>query len=212
MIRCTTCGSENKDNAPYCISCGGRVSSSQKTKYASPVKCPSCYFINPPRALNCKKCGVDLNMEVVRLAQRESIPEKRDPLNGIGGWLIVVVIGLCLSILISGLTTVGILFLRSSVTFTADSDFTLNLLLALSVVSTILPIIGLILMVSKKKEFRSLMIGMQITSFGSALINLYASDIGRYNTNFNNYVAIIASIAWLAYFLKSERVRKTFVN
>jgi hypothetical protein len=210
MIRCTTCGSENKDNAPYCISCGGRVSSAQNTKHASPVKCYSCFFVNPPNTAMCKKCGKSLIPEIRNLSRQDNYTANR--LVGIGGWLIVVVIGLCLSILISGLTTVGILFLRSSVTFTADSDFTLNLLLALSVVSTILPIIGLILMVSKKKEFRSLMIGMQIISFGSALINLYASDIGRYSTNFNNYVAIIASIAWLAYFLKSERVRNTFVN
>jgi len=53
MGKCLNCGSENSDNAKFCISCG--------KKYFAQVICSKCNSLNPARAEFCGECGHPLN-------------------------------------------------------------------------------------------------------------------------------------------------------
>ena len=210
MIRCTTCGSDNKDTAPYCISCGNKFHSTQKAMRASPIKCYSCYFINPPYTTMCKKCGKSLISEMQYQTRQDNYTANH--LVGIGGWLIVVVIGLCQSILFSGFAVVLLLVVKNMGAIRPEMETSHNIMIASCIVLMILPIIGLILMFNRKRIFRSYMIAMQIVNLGSPIITFFFPSLfGEYNLGSGFITSSIASIVWIAYFRKSERVRKTFI-
>jgi len=208
MIRCTSCGSENKDNVLYCSGCGGRVNLPQDTTYASPIKCPSCFFVNPPRTFACKKCGIDLKSEVIRLQQETIVPDTR--LTGFGGWLKLVIIDLVLSILTNGGLALALLAAKSRGDTLPEAASLLNSLILISIIFFILPSIGLVLMINTKKTFRSFMIGMYILAIVSSLVQSFV--LLNHGSDVTISFTLVKSIIGIVYFVKSKRVRNTFVN
>lgn len=208
MIRCTSCGSENKDNVLYCRGCGGRVNLPQDTTYASPIKCPSCFFVNPPRTFACKKCGIDLKSEVRRLQRKTIVTDTR--LTGLGGWLILVIIGLVSSILTNGGLAIVFFNAKNGGYTLPEAAPLLNSLILISIIFFILPSIGLVLMIYTKKIFRSFMIGMYILAIVSSLVQIFI--LLNNGSDVTISFTLVKSIIWIVYFVKSKRVRNTFVN
>jgi len=123
------------------------------------------------------------------MVKEKKIEEKK--IEGIGGWLIIPIIGFFLTIalqLVDFLDSWIYYYLEDVVIYMAGNLF----LIAFATVA-------LIMIFLKKKEAKTWAI---VTLSISALSNLvYAS-----------YIGAIAGFIWIMYFLKSERVKNTFVN
>lgn len=68
-MKCTACGTENNDNAKFCVSCG--VVSS-KIQQLNTTHCASCSSENYAAALFCSHCGNKLHSQV-----SEQLPHKK---------------------------------------------------------------------------------------------------------------------------------------
>lgn len=130
----------------------------------------------------------------------DPIPEQFPRLSGIGGWLIVMLIGILLDI-ISSLDTI-----IAAAPICYFSSYALILML-LSIPFLIFYIFILIAMI-KKVHFFPKMYFITIIIFGS--INLI-SDIFMYSFDLSTISGIVSSIIWVVYLKKSERVRNTFI-
>lgn len=57
-MECKNCGSENRDNAPYCINCGALLTQSIKTENQFPQKtCINCTRLINANLMTCPFCG-----------------------------------------------------------------------------------------------------------------------------------------------------------
>ena len=152
----------------------------------------------------------------------------RDSAHGIGGWLVLVAIGLMISPFLIGRTLFDIAGAMSSDTWAALTTFGgasyhalwAPLLLAELVVDLglmVFAVLLLILFFQRRTCFPKLMIGFYIAS---ALVQggdmLMSSLIPSSTVADKEYVTlvrvVIASIIWSAYMMKSRRVKATFVR
>jgi hypothetical protein len=141
-------------------------------------------------------------------------PEDYDPsLNGIGGWLVLVIIGQIIRIILSikditdSVSLFGVL---------PAFDVILYFGVAVDIIfGIVLPVIILILMFSRNITFRILfVIGVSVIFLFNIFVILYLQALG-YNI-FSEYAgSLIGSIAggviWILYLYKSERVKNTYI-
>lgn len=139
-----------------------------------------------------------------------SIPEKKgkeEKLEGIGGWLVYLVIGLCIS---------AIMILYYAIT----SPLFFNVIYYLWFVYTINIIY---LMYEKSRRFKKLAIWWLWLGVGILFIEIiyslfvltaeqFTKWIDNYLTDPSLVLRIIGIIGWTIYLLKSERVKNTFVK
>src|SRR5471030_1582769 len=62
---CSVCGTENRDDAQFCRSCGTAFPtlaepSSEESQLAAGITCDECGFQNKPGVRYCANCGVSL--------------------------------------------------------------------------------------------------------------------------------------------------------
>lgn len=116
---------------------------------------------------------------------------KKDKLKGIGGWLILPIIGLSLTVVIS------LLSLMDSLLFYYFDDVFLAILV--DSLNLVLSGLTLFFIFTKQKLGKTF---AQITYGFFAFTSLILLDV----------VGAIAGIVWILYFIKSERVKNTLVN
>ena len=112
-------------------------------------------------------------------------------LKGVGGWMILPIIGFCLTIFI------GLLDISELLTLYYFSDVMELVILDCLIIA--FPLITLIMIFKEKKEAKTWAIVSLIVTGGASLL------IG-------DYFPVIGSTIWIAYFLNSKRVENTFVK
>lgn len=146
---------------------------------------------------------------------------------GIGGWLILVIIGLCLTFL----SMTGTLFTAHIPIYTTDAwsqlttpgmenyhpmwAIVLIYELCVNIIFMIAPIVALILMFNKSRLLPRFMIGYLIGNFILVVIDtVLASNlpIEEANTYPEILRSFVAMGVWGSYFAVSKRVQATFVN
>jgi len=127
-------------------------------------------------------------------------PQKKEKLKGIGGWLIIPIIGLFLSIIL-------VLYDLLSMNAIYEFDFYIGLLSLLDIGLLILVITSLVLVFNKKKSAPKLIIAFYITNI--ILQTVVAVLIEDYSGIAAPWVG---GAIWILYFLKSKRVKNTFIN
>ena len=137
-------------------------------------------------------------METINIIEDEKV-DYRDPnLTGIGGWLIVMLVGICISI-------VEMLYsMFSSFGFGIFTTITVSVFLPF-----ILLYIFLLITMVKKLHFFPLMYFIVIIALGAfnLFIDLYSGTFG-----FLTVVSVVSAVAWSIYIKKSVRVSNTFVR
>ena len=126
---------------------------------------------------------------------------KEEKIQGLGGWLILPIIGLFISILV-------LLSDLSTVLSTYEMSGYIAFVCLLDIVWLSLAIISLVMIFRKKSSTPQWVIGFYITSI--VLTTFVAIISGDYYSRLP--AQIIGSIIWISYFLKSKRVKNTFVN
>ena len=122
---------------------------------------------------------------------------------GFGGWLLLPVIGLFLG---------GLLYLIAipSTIFLLSAEYSINLIVVLVgfVVMLLVEIYVLVIFLKKKKEAPNYYIGLIWLGVIIGIINVFFSStkIGSV------FSGIVGGVVWTAYFMKSRRVKNTFVN
>lgn len=121
-------------------------------------------------------------------------------IKGLGGWLILPIIGLLISIPI---LLYDLLFTNAFYEF----NFYIGLLSFLNIILLIWATIGLFSIFNKKKYTPQIMISFYIANI---IIQLVLSFL------IENFIVIIQPIIigviWILYFIRSERVKNTFIN
>lgn len=130
------------------------------------------------------------------MAKRKKTPR----LEGLGGWLILPIIGLFVTIPI-------LLYDLLSANATYEFNFYMGVLSLIDIIFIGWAITALILIFNKKKSVPKVMISLYIANIivqgaVSFLINEYTYLIR----------ALIIGAIWISYFVKSERVKNTFVK
>ena len=93
LIKCEECGHEISDKATSCPNCGCPIDKK--------VACKECGYEMSATDTVCPNCGCPNENEVHKLKQQESsLPQKRNGINKIYLYLIVIVVGLVLYVFI----------------------------------------------------------------------------------------------------------------
>jgi len=157
---------------------------------------------------------------------RGSAPTRIDSeLEGIGGWLILPIIHLLIFIASVGWGFyVGVSEASPQVNTPSDSDLTSPVLALgiLSVVGFIYAIVCLVRLLQRKANIPALMVCFYVLNVAIAALTVYAKLPDDKRFDFLDPTAaspamslvrttIFATI-WITYFLRSERVRNTFVR
>lgn len=169
-------------------------------------RCPECSFVSDYSTVKCP-CGHEASGE-------EEVIE--DEIKGIGGWLIFPIIGLFLSPFIAFVKLLGDLFL-------IDSYFVWMPHLLFDILSNLMyiifPIILLVLMFRISRKFPEAMIYFYVLSIilniGEALLVSAMPVVVAHDRAVANITAIamiISSLIWISYFMRSIRVKNTFVK
>ncbi len=132
-------------------------------------------------------------------------PEDYDPsLNGINGWLVVVVFGRFIAIV---LAVVGIVQTAAYLGKTTMD----NILWMLIVFSVVVDILGscaiLILMFKQRILFRTLFVIQAIVTVIGMAVIAGTLELSTYNP----IGSVIGCVVWIVYLYKSKRVRNTFI-
>lgn len=221
MIYCTSCGSENNDYSDYCIHCGSNIISPQ-TSASSPqasvnptsVVCPHCQKLNSFYLVFCDHCGK--NMKFADYNQKSMPSHEEMRLTGIGGWLILPIIGLSLSVLVSFLASFAAFALSNGVVEVPDYYIPiLNFEVVVNFLIAIACIIALVLLIKKKMSFPKVVIGIYVASCLFVIIDaMWASSIGLDMSDMMSGIVrtILTACIWIPYFLVSKRVKYTFTK
>jgi len=221
VMLCMSCGAENVNNSTYCIKCGSllvtpepHVNSPRNEVRAAMIECPYCRQLSPENSIFCGNCGE--NMKIGAANQITQVSADAQKLTGIGGWLILPVIGIFLTILMG---FIAIMLDRSILSNLSSSDRLIRVLyfeLFMEFTFAILPIFALVLLFKKKKAFPKFMVCLFIV-----ICIFHITDIawgfsvlpeGGAGASAYVFFRIIATAIWIPYFLKSKRVKNTFVN
>lgn len=124
----------------------------------------------------------------------------KEKLKGLDGWLILPIIGLFISIPILLYDIVSTLGLY-------EMDFFIGFLIFIDIVIIVFIIVTLVAMFNKKKYLPKLMISFYLTNI--ILQGVLAFLIEDYS---GVIPPLITGAIWIPYFIKSERVKNTFVN
>lgn len=146
------------------------------------------------------------------IPQRRTLyqPEDYDPtLNGIGGWLVVVIIGRILTIFIGikDIADVGAITVPSAYQWLMDSCVAFDLIINIA-----MSIVILVLMFTRKKSFRIILVIQAVSSFLFLLfadIYLFNQGINAQVTNLTN--PVVGGLIWITYVYKSKRVKNTYI-
>lgn len=165
-----------------------------ETGQGAPLKCPKCGLINLAGALSCE-CGYDF-ITHTWIAGKRRYPTHTDHLQGVGGWLLLFCIGttilnpliLTLTPLPATLSPLGLVIVCAMTALSVYTGISLW-----RVASNALTWVKIYLAVS----------------LGVQCLELFGELVRRPNT-VGALVGIPATLAWLAYFMKSKRVRATF--
>lgn len=65
-VKCLICGTENPDNAEFCIKCGNGLGEKENIKI-----CSHCGAENPSDAQFCQKCGKNITISTTTIVQQE---------------------------------------------------------------------------------------------------------------------------------------------
>lgn len=121
-------------------------------------------------------------------------------LKGIGGWLILPIIGLFLSIPV-------LLYDLLSISTLYEFDFYIGLLSFLDIVLIAWIIVALFSIFNKKKYAPQVMISFYVANIIIQLV------IAFLIMDYSGLVApIVSGAIWISYFIKSERVKNTFTK
>jgi hypothetical protein len=136
---------------------------------------------------------------------------------GIGGWLILIIIGLILTLIYSTLNTLLIISSPKYWYYLIEPDYVLWIIsLVEIIIRVIVPIILLVLMFIKSRLFPKAMIIWLISEAVLGLINIvfqlivYTNPAGY--TLIRVGILIVSAAIWVPYFLVSKRVKATFLN
>jgi Protein of unknown function (DUF2569) len=202
------------------------------------IPCTQCAFGMEESATVCTNCSIAALGQVQSLATRpspeDSLPAPpvqgessttppmfatRADLEGIGGWLIFIAIGLAISpfsCLHGVYRDLGILYgSRYQPILTARRGFA-GLILYEAVTNTIFFLATVVLnflLYRKKKLFPGLMIMYTTGHFLSTLIDHFAArELNSSTSPAAVERGLLAAMIWIPYFLRLERVKSTFVN
>ena len=121
-------------------------------------------------------------------------------LEGIGGWLILPIIGLFISVPI-------LLYDLLSVNAIYEFNFYIGLLSLLDIILLVLVVIALFSIFNKKKYAPKIMISFYTANIMIQLVIAFLIE------DFSGIIApIIGGAIWIPYFIKSKRVKNTFVR
>jgi Protein of unknown function (DUF2569) len=192
-IVCKQCAIELEENATVCAHCGAAIDSPAATNIESPDV--------PPPALGVPTFSSGNDLE------------------GIGGWLILVALGLGIGpfVLLNGVYSdlrvfYGAQFQADLAPYPGLATFILFETVSNSVF--LLALIALnILFYRKKKSFPGWMIAY--LAFNCAVIVVDHLVSLRYNSHASPSAAIrsvVGTLVWIPYYVRSERVKVTFIN
>ena len=166
----------------------------------------------------CPKCGIDYATIKCPCGYDAASEQEifRQEINGIGGWLIFPMIGLFLGPLFAFVGLLGDLSLIGSY-FVWMPHLLFDILSNLMYI--IFPIILLVLMFRKSRKFPKAIIFFYILgiilSLGEALLVSAMSVVVAHDfkvAKTNAILILITSLIWISYFMKSIRVKNTFVK
>jgi len=123
---------------------------------------------------------------------------EKDLLTGIGGWLVLMLIGICLTIILMMFTVLAVLLIPNSLVSSALLVMFLPILLIY---------IFLIVIMTKKLWFFPRM--YQITNLAYLIILIATLFIGK--PDFMMLLSIVSAIIWIIYLQMSKRVKNTFI-
>ena len=154
-----------------------------------------------------------MNGNESQLLPQQSIdyPYDYDPsLNGISGWMVIVVIGRILTALISGYNDIKLIAMLSANNMT---DILFNLMLALDLLNTIgLSAVMLVLIFRRNILFRTLfVIQFALSILEAVIINIHVSAAYGVPADPSSYANFAGGIIWTIYLFVSKRVKNTFI-
>jgi len=137
-------------------------------------------------------------------------PDDYDPnLNGIGGWMILIIIGRFASIIQTVLIVPRTLSLLG---FQSEVDVLLTVLLAVIIPLTVVTeIIILVLIFKKKILFRKVMTIYIIVNMAILLALTIYRSIALDDFDGTIIVSFISAAIWITYLYKSKRVKNTYI-
>lgn len=190
--------------------------------------CPKCNAENIDGVNFCRECGADITQNKNSSQPQTNHIEKYE---SIGGWLILVAIGLILSpLMIAGQTfpmyseifsngTWEAISTVSSETYNPALAFLIKLEMLINGVLFLIWIYMWFLFFSKKREFPMWFITISLFTLIFIIVDAVAiSSVMSNEENFDADTAkqffrsLISSMVWIPYMLISKRVKSTFVN
>jgi hypothetical protein len=189
------------------------------------MPCAQCSAENQPGAVVCTKCGTTLqpapHLFVPPLFAEVGLDADRH-LEGIGGWLILVAIGLVFSplVILGGATKSDLLFLTSSrhQPFLQKHHAVHGLILfeVITNLCFVAVLIGLnYLFFKKKRAFPTYMILYLLFHLLAIALDHAGARLSMPSAPSNLRPLVSAALAaaiWVPYYLRSRRVKVTFVN
>ena len=158
--------------------------------------------------------------------QTPAVPASDGPV-GIGGWLILPTIGLCLTPLQGLIQLADYSGLSENLQFLTSPQVGFIVVEALGnfAIAVVMPVVLLVMLFSKKQAFPRIYVGWAIANLVFVLLDLVAAkilfgqiyqaagmDLLDAETGQALFRAIILVGLWVPYMLTSRRVRNTFVQ
>jgi hypothetical protein len=129
----------------------------------------------------------------------------------ISGWLWIILIGLIINVIKSGINVFELLqsnFDKIETSLNADMKFDFYLYYGIEIFMLIFSIVLIVMMLSFNKEFRILMVSLYVISVGSSYY------FGLKNSGINGLIIsqTVFAIIWSYFLLYSEKSKKTFIK